>query len=96
VSGLLGVQFLGSRIVDVGGFVVAAVRNAAAVIVSVSVLGVAAGVIYAAREVPADAPRDTPNEAGSRRAAPRAVVPVPIPMHAFDPPPPRGHEASSS
>ena len=84
VSALLGAQLLTGRIVGATDFVVAAIRNAVAIIISVSLLGVATGVVYAAREVPPDTDEPPDGEEPPKRLP--EMIPVPIPLHAFDPP----------
>jgi hypothetical protein len=82
VSGLLGAQFVTGRVAGPGEFVIAAVRNAVAIVVLLALGGVAAGVVYASREL-------SRQPEPSVTARPPAPVPVPIPLHAFDPPPRR-------
>lgn len=77
---ILGVIHLTTRTASTPDFVIATVRNFVAGMFAVSIFGVAIGVVYASREVP-------PDDAPARRA--RRDVPVPIPLDAFDPPPPR-------
>jgi hypothetical protein len=86
VSGLLGAQFVTGRIAGPGEFVIAAIRNAVAIMVVLALGGVASGVVYASREVPPDDGRTTPEP---RRRLEQRPIPVPIPLHAFDPPPTR-------